>query len=114
MVEIHEPVRLLTIVEAKRETLERILKANPDTAAFLANGWVQLARWEPGTDQFEVFTPNGFVEYVPENPHIPVVENSAEYYAGHSQHLGAARANAGLSSDSSTSQRAGARAGGAA
>ncbi len=98
MVEIHEPVRLLSIVEAKRETLERILAANPGMAQFLMNGWVQFVRWDPDSDEMEVLTPTGFRTYVPANPHIPVVEYSAEFYGGHSGHLGCARANAAFRS----------------
>jgi len=96
MVEIHEPVRLLTIVEAPRESLERFLDARPDMAEFLRNGWIQLVRWEPGTDEMEIFTRDGFVEYVPEHPRIPVVQYSPEFYSGHAGHLGCARANAAL------------------
>ncbi len=99
MVEIHEPVRLLTIVEARREVIDRILLARPELAEFLANRWVQFVRWEPDTDRFEVLTPKGLVEYVPEYPRIPVVEHSSEYYSGHARHLGCARANAALPSE---------------
>ncbi len=96
MVEIHEPVRLLAIIEALPKTLEGILSTHPALASVISNGWIQVVAWEPGTDRMHVLGRQGFVEYVPENPRIPVVQHSAMFYRGQRGHLGLARADAAL------------------
>jgi uncharacterized protein YbcC (UPF0753/DUF2309 family) len=87
MVEIHEPVRLLTIVEATTTTLERVLAEEEGLASLVNNAWIQLVAWDPESDALAVYDAGRFVPYVPENPAIAEVERSMDFYAGRRGHL---------------------------
>ncbi len=95
MVEIHEPVRMLTIVEARREVLERILQERPSVAELVLNGWIRVVAWEPD-DKLYYFEDGAFHEHVPENTAIPIVNRSMDFYRAKRHHLGAARIEASL------------------
>ncbi|MEV6867565.1 DUF2309 domain-containing protein [Streptosporangium subroseum] len=90
MVEIHEPVRLLLIVEAEPERLAAILRAHPALSRLVVNGWIQLVAWSPGSGAMHVFRHNAFQPYTPEITEFPVVGRSAQFYAGKRGHLGCA------------------------
>jgi hypothetical protein len=96
MVEIHEPVRLLIVIDA---TPEAILAAADKVAVvknFVVRGWVQLVSWHPDTGALAVFEDGGFRPYQPESPHLPEVERSVEWYGGQRGHLPPARVTAAL------------------
>jgi hypothetical protein len=96
MVEIHEPVRLLTIVESKPATLERILDQDAGLANLVNNEWIQLVAWDPGSDALAVYEKGRFQPYVPENPAIALVDRSVDFYFGRRGHLSPAHIKAGL------------------
>jgi uncharacterized protein YbcC (UPF0753/DUF2309 family) len=91
MVEVHEPVRLLTIVEAEPERIEWVASQRPDVARLVVNRWIQLVAWSPSSGRMFEFTGGGFVPYTPESRALPVVRSSAEHYRGARDHLGCAR-----------------------
>ncbi len=91
MVEIHEPVRLLTIVDAKQSVLEQILESHAGLRGLVANRWIQFVGWDAEQGRLCVFEGDGFRPYVPENVPTkarepgasPRFNSSIEYYAGH-------------------------------
>ncbi len=87
MVEIHEPVRLLTIVDARQDVLERILAENDSLRALIENEWIQFVCWDPDSDDFSIFEHGRFVDYQPESTLVATAPNSADYYRGHRDHL---------------------------
>ncbi len=96
MVEIHEPVRLLTIVEATTEMLERVLAQEAGLANLVNNAWIQLVAWDPDGDAMAVYENGRFRPYATENPAIAVVNRSMDFYYGRRGHLGPAHVKAGL------------------
>lgn len=56
MVEIHEPVRLITIVNSTREILNQIMERNECLSHAFRNGWVRLVCYE--TDRNEMYILN--------------------------------------------------------
>lgn len=96
MVEIHEPVRLLLIVEAHPETLVRILAAHPELEQLVRNRWIHLVSWNPERPEFQVYERGAFTPYTPSHDQIRVVSRSTEVYAGRSEHLGCAHVTAAL------------------
>lgn len=90
MVEIHEPVRLLMVVEAAPDRVMAILRAHPSLARLVTNGWIRLVAWTPDTAAMHEFRNSGFQPYAPEATRFPVVKRSAEFYAGERGHLGCA------------------------
>ena len=91
MVEIHEPMRLLTIVEATPETLLAIADRVPVVKELVVGRWMQLISMDPETGKFQEFTDIGFVPLEPSREMLAAVGSSVEWYNGKSGHLPPAR-----------------------
>lgn len=87
MVEIHEPVRLLTIVDAQRTVLEDLLGKAPALDRLVRNGWIQLVCREPADGRLWHFRDGAFAAYVPERTRAPRFARSVDYYEGRRGHL---------------------------
>ena len=96
MVEIHEPVRLLIVIDATPEAILAAAEKVPVVKNFVVNGWVQLVSWHPETGGLAVFEDGGFRPYAAENLQTPVVDRSVDWYGGHREHLAPARVLAAL------------------
>jgi uncharacterized protein YbcC (UPF0753/DUF2309 family) len=82
MVEIHEPVRVLIVVEAAPDRLRRIVGADDDLARLLQNRWIQMVAWRPGTPELTAFTRRGWVPHRPEATELPRAPSSRAWYGG--------------------------------
>jgi len=99
MVEIHEPVRLLTIVEAKRSLLEKVLEETPALDRLIRNGWIQFIAWDPDSDALHVFDQGAFEAHQPESLRLPAAIRSADYYTGTLEHLAPAHITAAFGTE---------------
>jgi uncharacterized protein YbcC (UPF0753/DUF2309 family) len=86
-VEIHEPVRLLFVIEATPETMFSIMERNATVGRILRNGWAQLAVLDPDSSDIKVFRGGAFHTYRPNNLELPVAPTSADWYRGWRDHL---------------------------
>jgi uncharacterized protein YbcC (UPF0753/DUF2309 family) len=91
MVEIHEPVRLLMMVESPPHILQGILQRNDALRRLCDHQWMQLATLSPQSDEIFMYTRNGFARYASESPQLPVVTASIDWYRNRREHLGFAR-----------------------
>ena len=88
MIEIHEPMRLLVIVEQTTEMLTRIYQAQPAVQELVGNGWLLLAAIEPvetAGDEAVIhrFDPaRGWVRWHPAVPLPSTVARSADWFGG--------------------------------
>ncbi len=80
MVEIHEPMRLLLVVDATPEALLTVAGRQPEVAELVVNAWVQLVSVHPETGAMAVFDGGRFVPYEPTPTLLPVVERSPEWH----------------------------------
>jgi hypothetical protein len=81
MVEIHEPMRLLLLVEAKTSVLEQIYHRQESIRELVAGGWVQLSAKDPDSGEIFLFqTGTGFVPWQSEAKDLPVRDNSPDCY----------------------------------
>jgi uncharacterized protein YbcC (UPF0753/DUF2309 family) len=87
MVEIHEPVRNLFIVEAKPETLLKVLDRDPGIARLVRNDWVRLATLDPDTQAVRVYRGGAFHDYQPQAERLPRAASSVDWYRGWREHL---------------------------
>ncbi len=87
MVEIHEPIRLLIIVETKSETMLRIMSRIEVIGRMARNGWVQLATQDPETAKLQVFRDGAFHDYIPQAETLPHAASSVDWYRGWREHL---------------------------
>ncbi|MCC6159368.1 MAG: DUF2309 domain-containing protein [Deltaproteobacteria bacterium] len=99
MVEIHEPVRLLMVVENDPALVRRVLDRLPAVRQLVTNRWMILATLAPQSSAIYLFDAERgeFNHHVSEGGELPVVESSLGWYAGRSDHLGCAsvRSSAG-------------------
>lgn len=90
-VEIHEPVRILFIVESTPERLMSVIKANPELTEFVCNRWIRLATMDPDDGHMEVYRDGTFEKFEGSEEPLPVVANSMSWYRGKMEHLSLAR-----------------------
>jgi uncharacterized protein YbcC (UPF0753/DUF2309 family) len=87
MVEIHEPVRLLFVVETTPDALLRVMARDAAIGRLVRNAWVQLAVLDPGSNRLQVFEAGGFVPYRPTADRLPAAASSVDWYRGWRDHL---------------------------
>ncbi len=88
MVEIHEPVRILFVIETTPESMLRLLAKNPPLRELVENDWVQLALLDPLSAAIRLFRDGEFQHYEPESTELPIVASSVDWYRGWRDHLG--------------------------
>ncbi len=88
MIEIHEPLRLQIVVEARTDILAAIYDRQASLHELIGNDWVHLIAKDPDTGEFAVFDPTqGFVPWIgPVNP-LPVCRRSGDWYRGQTSPL---------------------------
>jgi hypothetical protein len=91
MIEIHEPMRLLIVVEATPARLLEIAGRQAEVREFVTHRWVQLVACDPDTGALSVFTERGFEPYTPRPVPLPEVHTSRDFYRGHTGFLPPAR-----------------------
>ncbi len=91
MVEIHEPMRLLVVVESAADRLRRIVARDQDLARLVQNRWIRLAAWTPDAGALSVFTRRGFVRHEPDSVKLAHVPRSVNWYGGKRGFLACAR-----------------------
>jgi uncharacterized protein YbcC (UPF0753/DUF2309 family) len=87
MVEIHEPVRILFMVETTPDRLEKAIETNRALKRLLENRWIRLATIDPASSRVHVHRDGGFEEFHEDLERLPVALSSHEWYAGKLQHL---------------------------
>jgi uncharacterized protein YbcC (UPF0753/DUF2309 family) len=88
MVEIHEPMRILFVIETTPAAMEQLLDRNPPLAALCRNDWVQLATLDPESQRIDVLHRGAFKRYRPETNDLPEAASSSEWFRGWRDHLG--------------------------
>ena len=87
MVEIHEPIRSLFVIETTPAAITRIMDRNPMIGRICRNGWVRLATLDPDARTIQVFDRGSFQPYTPEVQSIPEAASSVDWYRGWRDHL---------------------------
>ena len=91
MVEIHEPMRILFVIESTPRAVLEILAKNPALDRLVSNRWVQLATLAPDSNRIELYQDGGFADYQPTSSAIRVVADSYACYHHQRDHLSFAR-----------------------
>jgi uncharacterized protein len=88
MVEIHEPVRLLFVIESTSKAMRRIIDNNGAIAQLVNGDWVQLALLDAETSVIHRYVNGEFIVYEPEPRELPIEPSSLHWYRGWRDHLG--------------------------
>ena len=95
MTELHEPVRILFIIDTTPEIMLSIIEKNPIIQQLVVNDWVQLAVLDPSSPTIQHYRRGRFEPYTPESGDLPIVQSSVDWYRGWRDHLGYASVIAG-------------------
>lgn len=87
MVEIHEPVRSLFVIETTPELLEKVIAGNPTIQEFVVNRWIRVAIMDPDTGRIQIRRDAGYEDLEGEIKPLPVVGSSYDWYKGKLEHL---------------------------
>jgi uncharacterized protein YbcC (UPF0753/DUF2309 family) len=91
MVEIHEPVRILFVVETTPARVEKVFAANPLLSELLENRWIRLATIDPDSGEVHVRRGYNFEKLDVPAAELPSASVSSEWFGGKLQHLSLAR-----------------------
>ena len=65
MIEVHDPVRLLVIVEHKPEIVLKAIQSSPEVFEWYKNEWVHIVSFHPEEKQFYYYRNGAFSKYEP-------------------------------------------------
>lgn len=84
MIEVHDPVRLLVIVEHRPEIVLKAISSTPEVFEWYRNEWVHIAAYHPEEKQFYYFREGAFVKYEPitAESEIGKIHNMEEFIEG--------------------------------
>ena len=90
-VEIHEPVRILFVVETTPERLMKTIRANAELTEFVCNRWIRLATIDPVDGEIQIYRDGRFEECSVADMELEELVTSQEYYRAKHEHLPPAR-----------------------
>ena len=94
MVEIHEPVRLLVVVEATPAMIAKVVERHPEVGMLVAGGWIQLALIDPDTGVVTEHVRGEFRPVTAPTQPLPSAPRSIDWYRGRREHLSIAEIDA--------------------
>jgi uncharacterized protein YbcC (UPF0753/DUF2309 family) len=87
MINIHDPIRLMLIVEHYPEVVLNVLKSIPSAYEWVKNHWLNLSIIHPETHQLYYFNNESLVEYMPITSHIRKIDNLNKIIETHHHNL---------------------------
>jgi len=75
MIEVHDPVRLLVIVEHFPEVVLRTIKSAPEMYEWYRNEWIHLVALDPATKKLFRYKEGAFSEYTPLLPEPGILQD---------------------------------------
>ena len=80
MIEVHDPVRLLVIVEHRPEIVLKAIQSSPEVFEWYKNEWVHIAALHPEEQCFYYFKNGSFEKYDPLTKNIDFIEDLHEFF----------------------------------
>lgn len=87
MIEIHEPMRILFVIETTPAAMLKIIANNEAIRKLCEGDWVQLAVLIPGSSQIKLYQDQEFVDYQRQSDELAITPSSFEWYQGWRDHL---------------------------
>lgn len=82
MVEIHEPLRPLFVIETTPEVMLNVMERNASIGQLCHNEWILLATLSPDSSDLHLFRDGVFQPYTPETTELPSAKSSFDWYSG--------------------------------
>jgi uncharacterized protein YbcC (UPF0753/DUF2309 family) len=87
MIEVHDPVRLLMIVEHHPEVVKKVIQSNPNLYEWFDNEWIHLVVLHPKKKTLHTFEDGAFVPYAPLTKTLPTVRNLSRLFEMKTNHI---------------------------
>lgn len=87
MIDVHDPLRLLMVVEHFPQIVLNVIKNSPDVWEWYAKEWMKLAVLHPETNEIWVFNGEAFEAYTPVHQQIPVQKELETVFETESENL---------------------------
>jgi len=88
MTELHDPIKLLMVIEQEPDIIANVLRANPHLLEWVQNGWIRMASVSPSSRQITMASPElEFEAFDLLGDSIPTFESSRACYMGHRDNL---------------------------
>lgn len=87
MVEIHDPVRLMIVLETTTAIARAMIYDHPNIGGLILKGWVQVAVLDIDGPGMHLFQDGEFVPYRPEAVELPRAKSSTDWYRGSRENL---------------------------
>lgn len=87
MIEVHDPIRLLMIVEHYPEVILKIIQQDLATFEWFANQWIHLIAIHPDNRELFVFSDNQFIKYEPVTNELKIINNPEAFVESHHENL---------------------------
>jgi hypothetical protein len=82
MIEVHEAMRLLVVIEQKTTVITEIYQRQPALQELVGNGWIIVAAKDPDSPALHLFDPaQGWLPWQGK-VEVPVVKRSADWFLG--------------------------------
>lgn len=75
MVEVHDPVRLLMVVEHYPKVINTVIQTKPDLYEWFTNEWIHLVALHPDEKKLYVFKDGGLTPYKPLTKNLPIMHD---------------------------------------
>lgn len=75
MIEVHDHVRLLMVVEHYPEVVKKVIQSNPALYEWFSNEWIHLVALHPDEKKLYVFEKDAFVPYSPLTKSLPTMHD---------------------------------------
>ena len=79
MIEVHDPVRLLVIVEHRPEIVLKAIQSSPEVFEWYKNEWVHIAALHPDENCFYYFSDGSFEKYEPVLDNVSTIDNMVAF-----------------------------------
>jgi uncharacterized protein YbcC (UPF0753/DUF2309 family) len=87
MIEVHDPLRLLVIVEHFPEVVLKTIQTNPATYEWFLNSWVNIVAYHPTEKQFYKFANGAFTAYVFPHEQLIHMDDAMKFVTNESENL---------------------------
>ncbi|HZX74164.1 MAG TPA: putative inorganic carbon transporter subunit DabA, partial [Cyclobacteriaceae bacterium] len=87
MIEVHDPVRLLVIVEQFPDVLLNVVQRAPEVYEWFINEWVNLVAINPETHELSLFKEGKFYPYQPLQKKVDTVPDISSFLETHQENL---------------------------
>lgn len=91
MVEIHEPMRIVFVIEATEEAFRSVMKRNATIERLVTREWIQVALLSPTSNDLHLFHKGTFESYIPSSRPLPTASSSGAWFHGWRGNIGFAK-----------------------